>query len=223
MTSPIIARITGSRNREYPISLLDAENAWELGARYDFRKVIERRHVKSLPFSACRRFAVTRPAKPAAISIRVVGSGTAPCATPLTSNSRPLPRRGSLKKYKPTIAITELLIPADTPPKGEIRFDGLMYPTIAMAGNCENFALRPEFVTRGLAFVKAEHLVIQENAGRKMRFNVNRVADTASKSGTLNWRLPKWTVEPGACLAFDLAGNGVLTVRAPDGTIVPPR
>jgi hypothetical protein len=54
-------------------------------------------------------------------------------------------RDGQEHLYKATIAMTEKLIPEPTV-QGGYRFDGLMYPTIPMNGNCENFALKPDFV-----------------------------------------------------------------------------
>jgi hypothetical protein len=123
--------------------------------------------------------------------------------------------------YKVTIAITEHLIPADVP-EGAVRFDGLMYPTIAMSGNCDNFAFRSEFVARSLAFVKAKHLAIQEIDGMRIRFNVLDVADAATESGTLDWRQPGWTVKEHSAMTFIPAENGAWVAYAPDGTIVPP-
>ena len=73
--------------------------------------------------------------------------------------------------YKATIALTEKFIPEPSV-EGAFRFDGLMYPTIPMNGNCENFALKLEFVERAVAFVKAEYLVIRQIEGMQMKFDI---------------------------------------------------
>ncbi len=125
--------------------------------------------------------------------------------------------------YKPTIAITEKYVPADVR-LGTVIFDGLLYPTIPMAGSCENFALRPQFVARGLAFVKAEYIVIRDVQGMRVTFDVLNVANAISASGDLHWkgRLPQWQLTcQGAELTFT-AENGQWIARRPDGTIEDP-
>lgn len=121
--------------------------------------------------------------------------------------------------YKTTIAMTEKFIPEPSA-EGAFRFDGLMYPTIPMNGNCENFALKSEFVERGMAFEKAEYIIIREIEGMQMKFDAldfcNSVCD-----GKLEWkgRPGRWvlekgeqmllSVEQGEWIARDLNGNTV--------------
>ena len=125
-------------------------------------------------------------------------------------------------QYKATIAVTEKLVPTDVP-EGAARFDGLMYPTIPMAGNCENFALRPEFVSRGLAFVKAEYLLIREVTGMSITFDILDFAVSANE-GRLEWkgRKPEWVITTGAALTF-VADRGQWIARDPDGRVVNPQ
>jgi hypothetical protein len=120
--------------------------------------------------------------------------------------------------YKATIALTEKFIPEPSEESG-FRFDGLMYPTIPMNGNCENFALKLDFVERGVAFVKAEYLVIREIDDMQMKVDVLDFANSVH-DGRLTWkgRPGRWTlknkgdqvqlsVEQGEWVARDLNGN----------------
>jgi hypothetical protein len=125
--------------------------------------------------------------------------------------------------YKPTIAIAEKFVPADVR-HGAVTFDGLMYPTIPMAGNCENVALRPQFVDRGLAFVKAEYIVVRNVQGTRLTFDVLDFANSVSPSGNLHWkgRPPQWQLSyQGEELTF-AAEDGQWVARRPDGTIEDP-
>jgi hypothetical protein len=105
--------------------------------------------------------------------------------------------------YKATIAVTEKLIPSDIA-GGAVDFGGLMYPTIPMNGNCDNFALRPRFVERGLAFVKAEYIAVREVNGMVINFNVLDFANSVDADGALEWkgRLGKWVMNQGDILQF---------------------
>jgi hypothetical protein len=126
-------------------------------------------------------------------------------------------KEGQEHLYKVTIAITEKFIPEPTV-EGAFRFDGLMYPTIPMNGNCENFALKSEFVERAVAFVKAEYLIVKQIEGMKMKFDILDFSNSVS-DGKLEWkgRPGRWvlqkgeqvqvTVEQGEWIARDLNGN----------------
>jgi len=89
--------------------------------------------------------------------------------------------------YRATIALTEKLIPEPTEP-GAVQFDGVMYPTIPMSGNCENFALKPEFIQRGVEFVKAEYVRIRAVDGMVMTFDTLDFANSVRADGALDWR-----------------------------------
>ena len=129
---------------------------------------------------------------------------------------------GQERLYKATIAITEMLIPEPTE-QGAFRFDGLMYPTIPMNGNCENFALKSGFIERGVAFVKAEYLTIRQIDGMQMQFDILDFANSVRADGTLDWkgRPGRWVLkekgdqlrvsvgEQGEWIAHDMNGNPV--------------
>lgn len=122
--------------------------------------------------------------------------------------------------YKATIAMTEVLIPEPSAP-GAFRFDGLMYPTMSMQGNCENFALKAEFVARGVSFVKAEYLKVRQVEGMKMQFDILDFANSVDARGMLDWkgRPGHWVLkqksdqlqvsvgEQGEWVARDMNGN----------------
>ncbi len=104
---------------------------------------------------------------------------------------------GREELYKRTIAVAEKLMPEPTV-EGAYRFDGLMYPTIPMSGNCENFALKPDFVDRGIEFVRAEFLEIRSIDGMRIEFDILEFANSARSDGVLEWkRRPGQWVLPG--------------------------
>jgi hypothetical protein len=123
--------------------------------------------------------------------------------------------------YKATIALAEILIPKPTA-EGAFPFDGLIYPTIPMKGNCDNLALRPEFVERGVEFVKAEYLLIKQIDGMQMNFDILDFANSTC-DGKLEWkgRPGHWVLQgQGQQLQFK-AENGEWTARDSSGNIVP--
>jgi hypothetical protein len=115
--------------------------------------------------------------------------------------------------------MAEQLTPVPTA-GGAYRFDGLMYPTIPMNGNCENFALKSEFVKRGVEFVKAEYVVIREINGMQMNFDILDFSNSVH-GVELEWkgRPGRWVLETGEkvrvsfengeWIACDLKGNRV--------------
>jgi hypothetical protein len=131
--------------------------------------------------------------------------------------------KGQEPLYKATIAITEQLIPIPTEP-GPVRFDGLMYPTIPMKGNCENFALRKEFVEHGVAFVKADYIKIRAIEGTQITFDKLDFANSVRADGALEWkgRLGQWTIrQHGGTLQFSVNEQGEWIARDMNGEVVP--
>lgn len=115
--------------------------------------------------------------------------------------------------YKLTAAITEILI--DNPEIG-----GLIYPTIPMSARADNVALRPRFVSAGVAFVSVHYMVVRERSGLKTNVDIFDFAKDVTDSGCLDWkgRREQWvlrkqgerlsfTVEHGERVARDSAGN----------------
>ncbi len=94
--------------------------------------------------------------------------------------------------------------------------DGVMYPTVAMRANSDNFALRPT-AERNLALKKAEY--VRVDLVKDFSFE-STVLDTATKfpNGRITWKgKPKWTlkrgeelklvVENGQWRAYDVDGK----------------
>jgi hypothetical protein len=131
-------------------------------------------------------------------------------------------RDGQEHPYRATIAMTEKLIAAPTVP-GAFRFDGLMYPTIPMNGNCENFALKREFVERGVEFVKAEYVKIRVIDGMKMNMDTLDFANSLRPDGGLEWkgRPGRWVVKPGQQVKVSVDEQGEYICHDTSGNLVP--
>lgn len=117
--------------------------------------------------------------------------------------------------YKLTAALAEFFM---RPP-----LNGLIYPTIAMSANADNFALKPEWVDTGLEFIGVEVVRVDNVRGMERDVTVVDYA-TARSDGTLDWkgRGPNWQLtEEGQQLTLK-AEQGVWIARGADGTIVGP-
>lgn len=89
-----------------------------------------------------------------------------------------------------------------------------------MNGNCENFALKLEFVEKAVEFVKAEYVLIKHIEGMQMTFDMLDFANSVCDN-KLQWkgRPGRWvlqqgeqvkvSVEQGEWIAHDLNGNRV--------------
>jgi len=130
-------------------------------------------------------------------------------------------REGEEHLYKATIALTEKFIPEPTA-VGAFCFDGLMYPTIPMNGNCENFALKSGFVERFLAFVKAEYLVVRQIESMQMKFDVLDYANSV-RDGKLEWkgRPGRWVLQKQDEQLQISVENGEWIARDSNGNVVP--
>jgi RES domain len=125
--------------------------------------------------------------------------------------------RGSEYKYKLSVAIAEKLFLDD-------KFDGLLYPTVAMRANADNFALKLRYAREHLQFERAEYARI--DGVRDFAFDIT-VLDTAtelSADGSICWkgRLDQWVIrEPFGQLNFT-AEDGQWIARDKFGKIVEP-
>jgi len=126
-------------------------------------------------------------------------------------------RVGSEHEYKLSVAIAEKLF-------ADYIFDGLLYPTVAMRGNADNFALKLRYANNNLQFLKAEYARIEHV--RDFAFDITWL-DTATElegDGTIRWkgRLDQWVIkEPCGQLTFT-AQNGDWIARDRAGEIVRP-
>ena len=118
--------------------------------------------------------------------------------------------------YKLTVAVAEKL-------SSDPQFNGLIYPTVAMRANADNFALKPQFADAHLKFVKAEFARI--DTVRDFGYDIN-VLDTATAlqpDGSIQWkgRLDNWILGPGEQLIMH-AENGEWVAKDLAGNIVAP-
>lgn len=125
-------------------------------------------------------------------------------------------QRGEEHFYKLTVAVAEKLSSFDL-------FDGLIYPTVAMRANADNFALKPRFADAHLKFLKAEFARI--DGVRDFGYDIN-VLDTATalrQDGFIQWKghVDNWTLRPGEQVAMH-AENGEWVAKDLAGNIVPP-
>jgi hypothetical protein len=98
---------------------------------------------------------------------------------------------GAEHLYKPSIAVTELLLSGDEHVRigGYQGFGGLMYPTMAMHANGDNFALKLDFVNACLSFVKAHFIRVTAVTRDRIYMTWSGIdtANALSPDGTLIW------------------------------------
>jgi len=116
--------------------------------------------------------------------------------------------------YKISIAIAEKLFSDDL-------FDGLLYPTISMRANADNFALKPRYIEEKKIVIKmVEYIQIDTKEDFKYRITVLDFANSFKEDGTIEWkgRPPHWVLREkgdelkliaknGKWVAIDKAGN----------------
>lgn len=131
--------------------------------------------------------------------------------------SRPIPQEYN-DYYKLTIAIAEHHFSGDI-------FDGLIYPTIRMRGNADNFAIKKFFVdSGGIEFVDVYFIEITEILD--FEYIINRLdwANSILANGDIEWkgRLPQWKIGTGQELKVQ-AKNGKWIANDKDGNLVEPQ
>ena len=120
--------------------------------------------------------------------------------------------------YKLTIAIAEHHFSSDI-------FDGLIYPTIQMRGNADNFAVKKSFVdSGGIELVDVYFIEITEI--HDFEYKINRLdwANSILPNGDIEWkgRLPQWKLGSGQELKVQ-AKNGKWVATDKDGNRVEPQ
>lgn len=89
--------------------------------------------------------------------------------------------------YKSTIAISELLVLKPIASE-TYAFAGIMYPTIPMNANCENFAIFPKYFRTGVRFVSAEFIKVKEIKDLTIDTEVLDFATADEDTGSLIWK-----------------------------------
>ncbi len=119
--------------------------------------------------------------------------------------------------YKLSIAIAESHFKSD-------KFDGLLYPALAMRGNADNLALKPRFVDRHMKPQKVEYVHVDEVADNlQYKVRVLDFANSFTKDGHIEWkgRHPQWVVRQGESLRVSVE-NERWVARNTQGDIVEP-
>jgi len=117
--------------------------------------------------------------------------------------------------YKLSAAISEKLIVDD-------QFDALAYPTIAMKGNAENFAIKTQFADSSLLFQRAELLRVDSLLDFGFEATIIDTASALGSDGKIIWKGngDQWSmrnqgdeltlvVEHGKWVVYDKFGNVV--------------
>jgi hypothetical protein len=97
-------------------------------------------------------------------------------------------------RYKITTALAELHL-------GEIKnhaqqFAGIIYPSVKMSANGDNFALTPNFVDQHIKFKKATHIKITKRDGNSFSINKIDEAIELNDDNSLKWlgRFAHWVL-----------------------------
>ncbi len=120
--------------------------------------------------------------------------------------------------YKLTIAIAEKHYISDL-------FEGLLYPTIPMKANGDNFAIRPSYIENGgLEFLESEWIEVTKSYDFKFDINVLDWANSISENGEIQWkgRLPQWTIKEKGSELKMVAKDGKWVAHDKNGNIVNP-
>ncbi len=130
--------------------------------------------------------------------------------------------------YKLTIAIAEkhyFQSINSTNPNYTEGFNALLYPTIAMRGNGDNFAIKPSFVLNGgLEFISVEYVEVIGIQDFKYEINTLAESNTINQDGTIIWeeRIQHWSkLVNFEDLTFDFE-DGKWVARDDDGNVVDP-
>jgi hypothetical protein len=124
---------------------------------------------------------------------------------------------GHEDRYNLSIAVAEKLF--DDP-----HFGGLLYPTVPMWGNADNFALKPSYVDAFVVPTYAELLEITKIDGTKVTFDIVDEAHRFDADGTICWlgHRAQWAItEPFGSLTLEVV-NGHWVARDAGGNIVDP-
>ena len=100
---------------------------------------------------------------------------------------------GSEYLYKLSVAIAERLLVEMVNSKENVeRFDGLLYPSLAMRGNSDNVCLLPRFVDDSLHFVAVDYVRVDKITadGSYLLANIDHATGVAL-DGSIEWLGPR--------------------------------
>lgn len=126
--------------------------------------------------------------------------------------------------YKLSIAISEKLTEGNLNHifayKG--RFAGLVYPSLSMSANSDNYVISPEFVDECLKLEKVEWIRVDKiRVDKKIDITVLDFADSFSDKGEIEWkgRAPNWKINSGESAVVEVR-NGRYEVRDLQGNLL---
>ncbi|MGH6933237.1 MAG: hypothetical protein ACREEE_12480 [Dongiaceae bacterium] len=133
-------------------------------------------------------------------------------------------------RYKLSVAIAERLLgevivaQREAGMPEDLRYAGIIYPTVAMRANADNLALLPEFVDRCLALEQVECISVDSvDADKRFTITTHDFANSFAPDGMIEWqgRGPQWSLLPRATGRVGVE-NGQYVLRNPDGKIIDP-
>lgn len=136
------------------------------------------------------------------LEIAIAGDANRELRQALSSNFMYMVNEFETEKYKLTTAIGELHLGSIN---GDAEhFAGVLYPSVRMFANSDNFALLPWFVDRHLSFRKALHIRIDQVDGTTLSITSLDCAKQFDEDGRLIWlgRVTCWTLQPGQTAKF---------------------
>lgn len=122
-------------------------------------------------------------------------------------------------RYKISAAVAEVLLGEKPEP-----IQGLMYPTVPMWANADNFALRPRFADRCLQPIYAEYVEVTKVADQELGVAFLDEARRFRADGSVEWlgHEATWRLEGQGTLTFEET-DGHWVARDHGGTIVDPK
>lgn len=141
---------------------------------------------------------------------------------------------GEFEEYNLSIAIAERLLGkiVNTKSDEQMEFAGIMYPTMKMRANADNFALLPSIVDKHVRLEEVEYIRVREVGDLKYEITKLDFANSWKQDGLILWQggPQSWTskqvqtvtVENGAWVARDVDGNLVSFQSAQSDEPAPP-
>ena len=124
---------------------------------------------------------------------------------------------GQEYKYKLSVAIAEQHFQSD-------MFDALLYPAIAMKGNADNLAIKPQSVSEKLVLKKVEYIQVTDDSNNSYKITMLDFANSFTEDGRIEWkgRLPHWVLRNKGDTLIVAVEDGKWVARTPNGEMVEP-
>lgn len=127
-------------------------------------------------------------------------------------------KKGEEHLYKISVAIAEKHF-------HDKLFHGLLYPSIAMLAEADNFALKPEVVDRDLTIERVKFVEVFKETS-KLEYQVINLdsADNFAEDGEIKWKGPpqKWILDKTNSTFLFKVENGKWVARDNNGNVIEP-